>query len=349
MPDNFWDQFNPDNPDQQVGGTWAGAPQDTDPVYGNQVNTGILNPTGPLASPTSNPNYVSPAQSAAGYMPPAVTGPGSAPGDPVAFIRQWQATHPASANAPAEIVAALRANGFNASPFMYGSTPSGNEINLNGEKFKVIGGENSGSPSWYRGEYDGPGPGGGFSLQGLSGVAPFQAPGLLTPYANELTMPSQADLENDPGYQFRLGQGMQGIKRDAAVKGTLKSGGTLKDLTAFGQGLASDEYNNLFNRNLALAGFNRGSLWGNEQNAYNMLSGLSGQGLGAASQYATNGGNLFTNQGNANAYGTVVNAQNTGGIINTLGNLGQDIYQSYANRPRTNASAQRFNTMNPTN
>ena len=109
-------------------------------------------------------------------------------------IRQWQATHPASVNAPAEIIAALKANGFNASPFMYGNTPSGNEINLNGEKFKVIGAENSGNPTWYRGENDLPG-GGGFSLSGGSSVAPWQAPGILTPYGKELTMPTQAELE----------------------------------------------------------------------------------------------------------------------------------------------------------
>lgn len=261
------------------------------------------------------------------------------PGDPVAFIRQWQATHPATVNAPQEIVAALRQAGFDASPYLYGATPSGNEISLNGQKFKVIGGENSGSPSWYRGEYDGPGPGpagsGGFSLQGLSNVAPYQAPGILTPYANELTMPSQADLENDPGYQFRLSEGLKAIQRSNAVKGTLTSGGTLKDLTNYAQGAASDEYNDLFNRNLQLAGFNRGSLWGNEQNAYNMLSGVAGQGLGAASQYAGNATNLYTNQGNANAQGTVTNAQNMNQLIGGLSNFGQDLYDQYANRPRT--------------
>ncbi len=322
MP-GYWDQFPDVNPDNPQG-----------------INTNIANGPPPgSASPTGTPVAPAwagqPAANAPQYGGAQGGQQGGGQGDPVAFIRQWQATHPASVNAPQEIIAALQANGFNASPFMYGNTPSGNEINLNGEKFKVIGAENSGNPTWYRGENDLPG-GGGFSLQGMSNVAPFQAPGILTPYTNELTNPSQADLENDPGYQFRLAQGSQAIQRQAAQRGTLKSGGTLKDLTAFGQGLASDEYNNLFNRNLQLGQFNRGTLWGNEQNAYNMLSGVSGQGLGAASQYANNATNLYSGQGAVNAAGTAQKANAWNNTLGNLGDFGSDLYDSYSSRPKPN-------------
>lgn len=334
MP-GYWDQYeiigNPDNP---VSAGWQGQPSDTDPVYGNQVNTGILNPTGPLASPTStNPNYVSPAQGAAGYIPPAVTGQGSAPGDAAAFIRQWQDTHPPSQSSPQELIAALRANGFNASPYMYGNVTSGNEINLNGEKYKVIGGENSGSPFWYHAGDDDSGGGlgsGAFSLQGQNGVSSFNAPGLLAPFTERMSDLSYDELLNDPGFQFRLATGTQAINRDNAVKGMLKSGGTLKDLTAFSQGLASDEIQNAFNRRLQSMGFNRGTFWGNQENAFGRLNSVAGQGGAAASQYAGNASDLYTGQGDANAAATANRANAWNSTVRGLGDFGYDLYQRYA-------------------
>jgi hypothetical protein len=56
--------------------------------------------------------------------------------DPAAFIRQYQSQHNAS-EGPTGILNAMKAAGFNVAPYMYGNTPSGNEISLNGEKYKV--------------------------------------------------------------------------------------------------------------------------------------------------------------------------------------------------------------------
>lgn len=58
----------------------------------------------------------------------------------------------------------------------------------------------------------------------------------------------QAKLEATPGYQFRFNQGMQAIDRSAAAKGNLMSGNTLAAAQEFGQGLASQEYNNRINQ-----------------------------------------------------------------------------------------------------
>lgn len=69
----------------------------------------------------------------------------------------------------------------------------------------------------------------------------FQAPGAQGMYA-------------DPGYQFRLDQGRQALEQSAAGKGTLRTGGSLKDLMTYGQNMASQEYSNVFNR--ALQGYN---------------------------------------------------------------------------------------------
>lgn len=58
----------------------------------------------------------------------------------------------------------------------------------------------------------------------------------------------QAKLEATPGYQFRFNQGMKAIDRSAAAKGNLLSGNTLAAAQEFGQGLASQEYNNRINQ-----------------------------------------------------------------------------------------------------
>jgi len=58
----------------------------------------------------------------------------------------------------------------------------------------------------------------------------------------------QSKLEATPGYQFRLNQGMQALERSAAARGNLLSGNTLAAAQEFGQGLASQEYQNRLNQ-----------------------------------------------------------------------------------------------------
>ncbi len=60
-------------------------------------------------------------------------------------------------------------------------------------------------------------------------------------------------LQNYPGYQFALQQGGQALDRSAAARGALLSGGQLKDLTAYGQGMGSQLFNQYFNQNYQLA------------------------------------------------------------------------------------------------
>ena len=52
----------------------------------------------------------------------------------------------------------------------------------------------------------------------------------------------------DPGYAFRMSEGMKALERSAAARGGLLSGATLKGTQRFGQDLASQEYQNAFNR-----------------------------------------------------------------------------------------------------
>lgn len=68
-----------------------------------------------------------------------------------------------------------------------------------------------------------------------------------------------AEFMNDPAVQFRLQQGQQAIERSAASRGGLVSGNTLQDVNQFAQGVASEEFNNSFNRALATAGLGLGA------------------------------------------------------------------------------------------
>lgn len=57
-----------------------------------------------------------------------------------------------------------------------------------------------------------------------------------------------SDFTTDPGYQFRLEQGMKALNASAAAKGMGQSGANIKGAIDYGQNKASDEYTNAFNR-----------------------------------------------------------------------------------------------------
>jgi hypothetical protein len=75
----------------------------------------------------------------------------------------------------------------------------------------------------------------------------FQAPEWT---GGQFTAPTAATEQNDPGYDFRLQQGLDQIRADAASKGVLMSGGTDKALTRYAQDYASNEYKNVYDRAL---------------------------------------------------------------------------------------------------
>jgi len=127
-------------------------------------------------------------------------------------------------------------------------------------------------------------------------------------------------LPTDPGYQFRLQQGLQAEEQSAAAKGSQLSGATLKALQRYGQGQAAQEFQAAFGRNQQLAGM--GQQAGNNmstitQNTANQQSGLSSNlGSNLASVSSNLGGNLSNLYSH---YGDLMsgNAINLG---NTLGN-----------------------------
>ena len=105
----------------------------------------------------------------------------------------------------------------------------------------------------------------------------------LIPLATEYTPFGMQQFQADPGYGFRMSEGMKALERSAAARGGLLSGQTLKGINRFGQDMGSQEYQNAFNRyqverNARLNPLQ--SLMGAGQTATNQLSGAAGQ-LGA--------------------------------------------------------------------
>ena len=61
-----------------------------------------------------------------------------------------------------------------------------------------------------------------------------------------------SDFETSPGYRFRRQEGQKAIERAAAAAGSYGSGANIKDLTRFGQGIASQEYDSYLSRLLGM-------------------------------------------------------------------------------------------------
>jgi hypothetical protein len=64
---------------------------------------------------------------------------------------------------------------------------------------------------------------------------------------------AQEFLQMDPGYGFRLSEGLKALERGAAARGGLVSGAALKAAQRYGQDVASQEFGQAYNRLAGLA------------------------------------------------------------------------------------------------
>lgn len=142
--------------------------------------------------------------------------------------------------------------------------------------------------------------------------------GLPTGFLTQLFGPEQFKANMDPGYQWRLQQGAQGVMNQAATAGSSLSGPALKALLEYNQGAASQEYSNAFNRFETQQG-----------NIFQRLSSIAGLGQNAAAgvgnQAVTTGANIGANivgGANAAAAGQVGQANAWGGALSDLSNIG---------------------------
>ena len=149
-------------------------------------------------------------------------------------------------------------------------------------------------------------------------------------YARDFSM---QDYQQDPGYAFRLSEGMKALERSAAARGGLLSGSTMKGVQRFGQNLASEEYQNAFNRYQV-----------NRANQLDPLSSLMGAGQSGANVLTSAAGDLggrlgenYMQMGNARASGYIGRANALSGALGTVGNY-------YSNKPLNDALTKYYNT-----
>ena len=153
------------------------------------------------------------------------------------------------------------------------------------------------------------------SLAGLNTKNPLTSTLLQQPMANL----SIQDLQNTPGYQFNLNQGLQSAQNSFAARGLATSGAAVRGAEDYATGLAYSTYQqqygnevtnqtNQFNRLLALAGLGQTSsanLGGySTQTASNIGSNIIGAanaGSAAISNAGTSVGNALTLPYMANA------------------------------------------------
>lgn len=109
----------------------------------------------------------------------------------------------------------------------------------------------------------------------------------------------QSFVNSDP-YNFLAQQGMEGVKRLNAAKGTYLTGGTLKDAMKFNQGLASTYWGQQQDQDYRYDALNADIAEGNAGRTLSGLSTLAGYGMGAANGMA----GAYGNVGQAQGYGT---------------------------------------------
>lgn len=153
----------------------------------------------------------------------------------------------------------------------------------------------------------------GAGVEGLNALRTYLGVGGDTSAANYGGFNQRFGMDQftaDPGYAFRLSEGMKGLNANAAARGGLISGAALKAATNYGQQAGSQEYTNAFNRFMQQKEA--------ERSGYGDLARIgqaSAAGTAAAAgQYGTAAAQNLANAGQATASGYVgaANAINQG-------------------------------------
>jgi hypothetical protein len=129
--------------------------------------------------------------------------------------------------------------------------------------------------------------------------------------------PADFAANKDPGYAFRISEGLKAIDRQAAARGGLISGNALKAASGYSSDLASQEYTNAFNRFQTIRGntlqpFQMGAAAGQSAAA---MQGQANANFGSAGSQAIG----QFGQGATSAYGALGT-----GTYNAVGNYGQN-------------------------
>lgn len=145
-----------------------------------------------------------------------------------------------------------------------------------------------------------------FRQAGVNALPELVAASRYTPFSME-------QFQQDPGYAFRMREGLKALDRSAAARGGLLSGNQLRGVTQFGQDLASQEYTNAFNRYQA------------ERAArLNPLQSLAGMGQTNAATMANQAGQYGNTMAqNAAQMGNIRASSYMGGANALTGGIGQ--------------------------
>jgi hypothetical protein len=160
------------------------------------------------------------------------------------------------------------------------------------------------------------------ALTNLTGTGEGGDP-LNSPLLKPISM-DEATLQQTPGYQFNLTQGLKATQNAAAARGLGSSGAALKGAATFATGLADSTYQNQFNNALT-----------NQNNQFNRLMGVSQLGANAAANVGQDA--ITTGQGIASTTVGAGNARaaawNSG--ANALGSAGSNyvLMDKYLNTP----------------
>jgi hypothetical protein len=162
--------------------------------------------------------------------------------------------------------------------------------------------------------------------------APFREAGLRAlnklEGAADYTPFGMQQFQADPGYGFRMTEGMKALERSAAARGGLMGGATGKALQRFGQEMGSQEYQNAFNRYQA------------ERSArLNPLQSLAGVGQTSTNALGAAGQNYASGMGEALGAGAQARASGYMGMANAIGGgVGQ--YMNYQQSQAQNSLLQ---------
>jgi hypothetical protein len=166
-----------------------------------------------------------------------------------------------------------------------------------------------------------------FRQAGVNALPELVEASRYTPFGME-------QFQEDPGYGFRMKEGLRALENTAAARGGLLSGNQMRGITRFGQDLASQEFGNAFNRYQA------------ERAArLNPLQSLTGMGqttaaniAGQAGQFGQAMGANIIGAGNARASGYIGGANALSNAVSQGLNYYQN--QDLMNLYRQNATNQ---------
>lgn len=166
----------------------------------------------------------------------------------------------------------------------------------------------------------------------ITNLAGLLGPGgeLAQPWTQQFHAPTAVTEQNDPGYQFRLNEGLKALQNSAAARGGALTGATSKDLERYSQDYASNEYGNVYGRALGEYQQNYNIFQQNQANRFNRLAAISGAGQVSAGQLGSFGQAAAGNVGNillgSSAYQGNMLQQAAAARASGYGAIGQGIF-----------------------